>query len=144
MTTEQLTDLELDAWIAVKIMGAQLIDYVWYDGTRKPFLWWPDDDPPRGDDFQRLPNGWLCEWNSIPRYSSGWGAAGLLMDHFAAQRRYLWLSYEAESYLAGPDHMVWRAPFAAPAQFHATADSAPRAIALAAKRYTEIMADADS
>jgi hypothetical protein len=73
--TELLQNAQLALW-----MGARLIDYAWYDGTRRPFLWWPDTDPPRGDDFQRLPNGWYCEWNSIPDYGADWAAAGELQD----------------------------------------------------------------
>lgn len=88
--TELPAGPELDARIARAVMGAQLIDYRWYDGTSRPFLWWPDMDPPRGDDFQRLPNGWLCEWNSIPRYSTSIAAAWEIVEYLRTTRGAHW------------------------------------------------------
>jgi hypothetical protein len=170
--TEQLTDRELDAWIAEHVMGLRVVAHDWpcgyspdgagYEATSfpndpNPGSWFCDHGPvyvPEGADWPPQANtednelaellGGVQAWvEPVAFYSSDWGAAGRVMDHFAAQRRYLWLSYEAKNYLTGPDHMVWRASFAAPQEFHVTADSAPRAIALAAKRYTKIMSAAN-
>lgn len=71
------------------------------------------------------------EW---PAFSSDWGAAGLVMDRMAARRQYLWLSYQAVSYLRS-GLMHWVVGFAAPERFQATADTAPLAICRAALRW---------
>lgn len=121
--TEYEAGRELDALIAERVMGWQRCHAELHGGSGFP----------PGQSFS------IHNIAVIPHYSTDWGAAGQVMEHFATQGRYLWLCYEAVSYLRA-DTMHWAVSFAAPGQFRATADSAPLAICRAALRYQEIMA----
>jgi hypothetical protein len=74
---------ELDALVAEKIFGYEWRTHLLYGDKSIRLLWHPDDDQPRGDDFEGI--------DDLPCFSTNINAAWQVVEEMQAQARNLQL-----------------------------------------------------